>query len=91
MIPVTDCVMYLDCQRQQPFSIPLKELTHGENRQQELAVIVYVEIAGGKLQPGNHGDIKGILGRAVLGCIACGFGIDTDILVIVFEKIDIIL
>ena len=30
MIPITDCMMYLDRQRQQPFSIPLEELTHGK-------------------------------------------------------------
>ena len=33
MIPITDSVMYLDRQRQQPSAIPLEELTHGKNRQ----------------------------------------------------------
>ena len=33
MVAVTDSVMHLDCQRQQPFSIPLEKLTHGKNRQ----------------------------------------------------------
>ena len=39
MIPVTDSVMHLDRKGQQPFAIPLKELTHGKNRQQELAFV----------------------------------------------------
>ena len=28
VVSITDSVMYLDCKRQQPFSIPLEELTH---------------------------------------------------------------
>ena len=32
MIPVTDSVMHLDCQRQQLFTVPLEELAHCENR-----------------------------------------------------------
>ena len=58
MIPVTDSVMHLDCQRQQPFAIPLKELTHGENRQQELAVIKHIDGKVRKLYPGHYGDMK---------------------------------
>ena len=60
MIPVTDSVMHLDCQRQQPFSVPFKELTHGENRQKELAFVKNIDIESRKLHPGYHGDVEGV-------------------------------
>ena len=58
MVTVTDGVMYLDCQRQQPFAIPLKELAHGKNRQQELAFVKDIDIESRKLHPGHHGDVE---------------------------------
>ena len=46
MVTITDSVMYLDRQRQQPFSIPFKILAHGENRQQELAFVKDIDKGG---------------------------------------------
>ena len=59
--------MHLDRQRQQPFSIPFEELTHGENRQQELAVIKHIDGKVRKLYPGHYGDVEGVGKGASLG------------------------
>ena len=71
MITVTDSVMHLDCQRQQPFAVPFKELTHGENRQQELTFVKDIDVEARKLHPGHHGDVEGV-GR---GCVRSEFSI----------------
>ena len=84
MIPVADSVMHLDRQRQQPFSIPLEELTHGENRQQELAFIKDIDVESRKLHPGHHGDVEGIGGGSLLGRVTGGGTVLLNIVLIVF-------
>ena len=84
MIPVTDSVMHLDCQRQQPFSIPLEELTHGKNRQQELAFVKDIDVKSRKFYPGHHGDVEGISRGSLLGSVAGGGAVAGYIVLIVF-------
>ena len=84
MIPVTDSVMHLDCQRQQPFAIPLKELAHCENRQKELAFIKYIDIESRKLHPGHHGDVEGVGWCSLLGGVAGRCAVAGYIVLIVF-------
>ena len=75
MIPIADCVVHLDGQRQEPLAVPLEELTHGENREQELALVEYIDVKTRELQPGDHGNVERVGGCAVLRRIAGGFGI----------------
>ena len=67
VVSITDSVMHLDCKRQQPFSIPLEELTHGENRQQELAVIKHIDVEVRKLYQGTMDMLKELAGVPSLG------------------------
>ena len=74
----------LDSQGKKTLPLTFKIFPHGKNGQQELAIVVYIEIAGREFQSRHHGNVKGIVGRAVLRCIAFGFGVNADIGVIVF-------
>ena len=84
MVPVTDSVMYLDRQRQQPSAIPLKELAHGENRQQEFTVIKHIDIESRKFYPGYHRDVEGVGRGSLLGSVAGGGAVAGYIVLIVF-------
>ena len=84
MISVTDSVMHLDCQWQQPFAVPFKELAHGENRQQELSFIKDIDIESRKLHPGHHGDVEGVGRGSLLGSVAGGGTVLLYIVLIVF-------
>ena len=90
MVPVTDSVMHLDCQRQQPFSIPLKELTHGKNRQQKLAFVKDIDIESCKLHPGHHGDVEGVGWCSILGGVAGRSAVFPGIDFVVFQKLVVI-
>ena len=68
-------MMDLNGKREQPFSVPLEKFTHGENWQQELALIIYIDVKAGELQPGHHRNVEGIDRCAILGCITGGLGI----------------
>ena len=46
VITIANCVVYLDSQGQEPFSVPFEELAHGEDRQQELALIEHIDVEG---------------------------------------------
>ena len=46
VIPVTDRMVDLNGKRQETLAVPFEELAHGENRQQELAVVKHIDVEG---------------------------------------------
>ena len=75
VVSVADGVVDLDGQRQEASAVALKELTHGEDRQEKLALVEDIDVEAGELQPGHHGNVEGIGRRSLLGGVAGGLGI----------------
>ena len=91
VITVTDRMMDLDGQGQEALAVPLEELTHGKNREQELAVVKHIDVKPSKLQPGDHGNVERVSGCSILRRIAGGLGILLRIRLIALQESLIVL
>ena len=71
---------------QKPLAVLLEEFTHGENREQELALVKHIDVEGCEFQLVYHGDVEGVGRCAVLGGIPGRLGLFPRILFVTLQK-----